>query len=583
MNDGAPATGPYHCSPSPRTSALHGLRCLCPRAGHARAGHAVRPVPDVSRRCRGHAEPGGALRLPAGGDPGLRAAPALRSGAGGPGGGAVAAGAGRLGGAAPAGAVHAAAARRAGRAADVHDAGQYQLHRLSDDPGPARRRSAAVCGGLRPVRHFRDAFDRGPGGAGALRRRTPARRARDRAADRALPAGVGAGVRPDPDAGTAAGLDRDRARPAGVGDADAGDAGGGHDHPVAPAARRGRAAGARPVAEAGAAAGAGPWVGAGLWAAGRHAPGGGAGVGDADHGHRRGAGDLARAGAAAGGGPGGLRDRAGDGHAAGLAVRAGPARELRRSGLKERLEPRPGGAARRRRWIAGSRLKPLLHGGRACRGRKNGTGPAAAGPVSRRGDGAGQKRYWADTPYRLALPSNGPTMRLPLEVMSTRGSSGFRWLKAKLTSSWSLTAQVAPIEYQRRSSSGRRGVRCTRLVGVWSSAMPPRRVQRSLSLYSAPSDTKVESLHSNGSTASGSGLSNSMRTSRSDDQPVSAKVAARAKRSLTCQWAPIDSTDGVVRLAPPGPSWKSGAVIGLAPNTAATLPGTVQSALPRSS
>ena len=63
-------------------------------------------------------------------------------------------------------------------------------------------------------------------------------------------------------------------------------------------------------------------VGAGLWAAGRHAPGGGAGVGDADHGHRRGAGDLARAGAAAGGGPGGLRDRAGDGHAAGLAVRA---------------------------------------------------------------------------------------------------------------------------------------------------------------------------------------------------------------------------------------------------------------------
>src|SRR5690606_38301007 len=82
-----------------------------------------------------------------------------------------------------------------------------------------------------------------------------------------------------------------------------------------------------------------------------------------------------RAGAAAGGGPGGLRDRAGDGHAAGLAVRAGPARELRRSGLKERLEPRPGGAARRRRWIAGSRLKPLLHGGRACRGRKNGTGP----------------------------------------------------------------------------------------------------------------------------------------------------------------------------------------------------------------
>src|SRR5690606_17824875 len=295
----------------------------------------------------------------------------------------------------------------------------------------------AVCGGLRPVRHFRDAFDRGPGGAGALRRRTPARRARDRAADRALPAGVGAGVRPDPDAGTAAGLDRDRARPAGVGDADAGDAGG-----------------------------AGPWVGAGLWAAGRHAPGGGAGVGDADHGHRRGAGDLARAGAAAGGGPGGLRDRAGDGHAAGLAVRAGPARELRRSGLKERLEPRPGGAARRRRWIAGSRLKPLLHGGRACRGRKNGTGPAAAGPVSRRGDGAGQKRYWADTPYRLALPSNGPTMRLPLEVMSTRGSSGFRWLKAKLTSSWSLTAQVAPIEYQRRSSSGRRGVRCTRLVGV---------------------------------------------------------------------------------------------------------------------
>ena len=113
--------------------------------------------------------------------------------------------------------------------------------------------------------------------------------------------------------------------------------------------------------------------------------------------------------------------------------------------------------------------------------------------------------------------------------------------------------------------------------------MPPRRVQRSLSLYSAPSDTKVESLHSNGSTASGSGLSNSMRTSRSDDQPVSAKVAARAKRSLTCQWAPIDSTDGVVRLAPPGPSWKSGAVIGLAPNTAATLPGTVQSALPRSS
>src|SRR5690606_34587193 len=227
----------------------------------------------------------------------------------------------------------------------------------------------------------------------------------------------------------------------------------------------------------------------------------------------------------------------------------------------------------------------------ACAGRSSGRGnsrPRRSGAC--RGEGTrsittapGQNRYCAEMPYRLALPSNGPTMRLPLEVASTRGSSGFRWLKAKLTSSASLTAQVAPIEYQRRSSSGRRGVRCTRLVGVWSSAMPPRRVQLSLSLYSAPSETKVESSHSKGSTASGSGLSNWMRTARSDDQPGSAKVAARAKRSLTCQWAPIDSTDGVVRLAPPGPSWNSGAVIGLAPNTAATLPGTVQSALPRSS
>src|SRR5690606_25788014 len=166
---------------------------------------------------------------------------------------------------------------------------------------------------------------------------------------------------------------------------------------------------------------------------------------------------------------------------AGLAVRAGPARELRRSGLKERLEPRPGGAALRRRWIAGSRLKPLLHGGRACRGRKNGTGPAAAGPVSRRGDGAGEKRYSADPPDRLARPSTAPRVRRRLEVMSTRASSGLRWLKAKLTRSRGLTAWVAPSEYQRRSSSRRRGVRSPALVGVWSRAMPPGRVQRSLS------------------------------------------------------------------------------------------------------
>src|SRR5690606_13442633 len=115
-------------------------------------------------------------------------------------------------------------------------------------------------------------------------------------------------------------------------------------------------------------------------------------------------------------------------------------------------------------------------------------------------------------------------MVLPPDAKSTLGSFGFRWVKAKLTSIASLTFQVAPIEYQRRSSSGRRGVRCSMLVGVSSYATPPRRVQASLSLYSAPNDMNAVSSQPKGSTESGSALSNSTRTSRSDDQPVSVQL-----------------------------------------------------------
>src|SRR5690606_29656163 len=83
------------------------------------------------------------------------------------------------------------------------------------------------------------------------------------------------------------------------------------------------------------------------------------------------------------------------GDAAGASVRVGARSVLGGSGVMDRLDPRSGGAVPRRRWIAGSRREPLLRGGRVCRGRKNERGPAAAGPVSRRGDGAAQKRYWA--------------------------------------------------------------------------------------------------------------------------------------------------------------------------------------------
>jgi hypothetical protein len=88
----------------------------------------------------------------------------------------------------------------------------------------------------------------------------------------------------------------------------------------------------------------------------------------------------------------------------------------------------------------------------------------------------------------LALPSNGPATRLPPLAMSTRGSSGSIRVSAKSTSSLSRTRQVAPTEYQMRSSSGRRGVRYSMLVGVSSRAMPARRVQASLRRYSAPSE-----------------------------------------------------------------------------------------------
>jgi predicted PurR-regulated permease PerM len=87
---------------------------------------------------------------------------------------------------------------------------------------------------------------------------------------------------------------------------------------------------------------------------------------------------------------------------------------------------------------------------------------AAAGRLVPRGDRQLaawliQKRYCADTPSRLALPSNGPATRLPPLAMSTRGSSGSIRVYAKSTSRFRRTRQVAPTEYQMRSSSGRRG------------------------------------------------------------------------------------------------------------------------------
>jgi hypothetical protein len=90
----------------------------------------------------------------------------------------------------------------------------------------------------------------------------------------------------------------------------------------------------------------------------------------------------------------------------------------------------------------------------------------------------------------------------------------------------------------------------------------------------------MESFHSNGSTASGSGLSNSMRTSLSVDQPVWAAVPMSISRSLAFQVAARVVIAGVVSSALARPSWNSALVPGLAPKTAATSPGTVQSTLP---
>src|SRR5690606_32431926 len=57
----------------PPTTAPDGLRRLRIDAGHAGHGRAPGAPPRAARECRGHAEPRGAVRLPAGGDPGERA------------------------------------------------------------------------------------------------------------------------------------------------------------------------------------------------------------------------------------------------------------------------------------------------------------------------------------------------------------------------------------------------------------------------------------------------------------------------------------------------------------------------------